>query len=64
MLFLPQSPVSYRGFTHDEKLIMIARMRRNQTGIEQRRIKWDQIREALTDYKAWAFFMLGFVANM
>jgi hypothetical protein len=39
-------------------------MRRNQTGIEQRRIKWDQIREAVLDYKAWAFFMLGFVANM
>lgn len=30
---------------------MIARMAKNQTGIEQRKIRWDQIREAFTDYK-------------
>lgn len=43
---------------------MIARMRRNQTGVEQKRINWDQIREAYLDYKTWLFTLLGFVSNI
>ncbi|ATY62312.1 Major facilitator superfamily general substrate transporter [Cordyceps militaris] len=61
---LPNSPRTIWGFTHEEKLIMIARLRRNQTGIEQRRINWRQIREAYLDYKTWLFTLLGFVANI
>lgn len=63
-LLLPNSPRTIKGFSHDEKLIMIARMRRNQTGIEQRKINWGQIREAMLDYKTWLFTLLGFVANI
>ncbi|KAL8389423.1 hypothetical protein RB595_008831 [Gaeumannomyces hyphopodioides] len=63
-LLLPNSPRSIWGFSRDERLIMIARMRRNQTGVEQRRINWAQIREAYTDYKTWLFTLLGFVANI
>ncbi|KAL8357174.1 hypothetical protein RB598_002147 [Gaeumannomyces tritici] len=63
-LLLPNSPRSIRGFSRDERLIMIARMRRNQTGVEQRRINWTQIREAYADYKTWLFTLLGFVANI
>lgn len=51
LLFLPNSPTTFRGFTHDERLMMIARLRKNQTGIEQRRFKADQAMEWLTDYK-------------
>jgi len=43
---------------------MIARMRRNQTGIEQKRINWDQIKEAYLDYKTWLFTLLGFFSNL
>ncbi|KAF5688642.1 allantoate permease [Fusarium circinatum] len=64
VLLLPNSPRTIRGFSHDEKLIMIARMRRNQTGIEQRRINWCQIKEAYLDYKTWLFTLLGFVSNV
>ncbi|KAF5699527.1 allantoate permease [Fusarium mundagurra] len=63
-LLLPNSPRTIRGFSHDEKLIMIARMRRNQTGIEQRKINWGQIKEAYLDYKTWLFTLLGFVSNV
>lgn len=63
-LLLPNSPTTFRGFSHDEKLIMIARMRRNQTGVEQNRINWGQIKEAYLDYKTWLFTLLGFVANI
>lgn len=63
-LMLPNSPRTIWGFTHDEKLMMIARMRRNQTGIEQRKVNWAQIKEAYLDYKTWLFTLLGFVANI
>jgi hypothetical protein len=63
-LLLPNSPVTFRGFSYDEKLLMIARMRRNQTGVEQRRINWSQIKEAYLDYKTWLFTLLGFVSNI
>lgn len=58
-LYLPNSPVSFRGFSRDERVLMIARMRKNQTGIESKTIKWDQIVEAVTDYKTYMFFLLG-----
>ncbi|KAH8883000.1 MFS general substrate transporter [Thozetella sp. PMI_491] len=63
-LLLPNSPTTFRGFSHDEKLILIARMRRNQTGIEQSRINWGQIKEAYLDYKTWLFCFLGFIGNI
>lgn len=55
------SPTTNRWFTHDERLMIIARLRRNQTGVEGRKIRWDQIREAFLDYKTWIFFSLGMI---
>jgi hypothetical protein len=40
------------------------RMRRNQTGIENRQIKWDQVKETVLDYKTWMYFLLGFICNI
>ena len=62
VLILPNSPTSFRGFSHDEKLLAIARMRRNQSGVEQNQINWAHIKEAYLDYKTWLFTLLGFVS--
>jgi hypothetical protein len=43
---------------------MLARMRRNQTGVEHNKINWKQIKEAYLDYKTWLFTLMGFVANI
>lgn len=65
LIFLvPNSPRTIWGFDREEKLILIARMRRNQTGIENRGINWGQIKEAYLDYKTWLFTLLGFVSNV
>ncbi|CAI7627616.1 unnamed protein product [Penicillium pancosmium] len=63
-LALPNSPTTFRGFTREEKLLIIARTRRNQTGVERRQINWAQVREAYCDYKTWLFTLLGFVGNI
>ena len=60
-LCLPNSPATFRGFTHDDKLMMIARMRKNQTGVEHRRIKWDQVMETFTDYKTVGDSAVGLI---
>lgn len=52
---LPNSPAKFKGFSHEEKLMMIARIAKNQTGVEQRKINWKQVREAYADYKTWLF---------
>lgn len=63
-LLLPNSPITFWGFSHNEKLIMISRLRSNQTGVEQNRINWGQIKEAYLDYKTWLFTLLGFMSNL
>lgn len=63
--WLPNSPVTSKGwFTREERLMIIARARRNQTGLDSHGIKWYQIREALKDWKLYTFFMLGFIGNI
>ena len=61
-LLLPNSPTTFWGFTRDERLLLFARMRRNQTGVEQHGINWSQVKEAYLDYKTWLFTLLGFVS--
>ncbi|KAI1138502.1 MFS general substrate transporter [Hypoxylon sp. FL0543] len=60
-LLLPNSPTTFWGFSKQERLLMIARMRRNQTGVEHQRINWGQVKEAYLDYKTWLFTLFGFL---
>ncbi|KAI1478051.1 MFS general substrate transporter [Daldinia eschscholtzii] len=61
LLLLPNSPTTFWGFSKQERLLMIARVRRNQTGVEHQKIKWGQIKEAYLDYKTWLFVLFGFL---
>ncbi|KAI0896276.1 MFS general substrate transporter [Annulohypoxylon nitens] len=60
-LLLPNSPTTFWGFNKQERLLMIARLRRNQTGVEHQVINWGQIKEAYLDYKTWLFVLFGFI---
>jgi MFS transporter, ACS family, DAL5 transporter family protein len=62
LYILPNSPTTVRGFSYDERLLILARMRRNQTGVEQPQVNWGQVKEAYSDYKTWLFALLGFIA--
>lgn len=63
-LLLPNSPATFWGFSREERLLMVARVRKNQTGVEQKKVNWSQIKEAYLDYKVWLFTLLGFFANI
>jgi hypothetical protein len=58
-LFLPNSPVDARAFTKRERQMIVERMRNDQTGIENKHLKWNQVREALLDYKLYILFCQG-----
>jgi MFS transporter, ACS family, allantoate permease len=56
---LPDSPVSAKFLSEREKAIAIERMRVDQTGIENKHWKWDQVREVLLDPKTWLLFFFN-----
>jgi hypothetical protein len=58
-IFLPNSPVDTRAFTKRERQMIVERMRNDQTGIENKHLKWYQVKEALLDYKLYILFCQG-----
>ncbi|KAJ3833525.1 major facilitator superfamily domain-containing protein [Lentinula raphanica] len=61
---LPDSPATARALTRDERLLAVGRLRENQTGVDNKKFKWDQFRETFLDPKSWLFFALGLVGNI
>lgn len=52
-MFLPDNPLVARWFTAREKYIIIQRKASDNTGVETKKIKKEQIIEAFTDPKTW-----------
>lgn len=63
-LVLPDSPVTARFLSKDERKLAVERLRADQTGIENKTLKPYQILEAFRDYKTYFFFALATVANI
>lgn len=51
---LPDDPRTARFLTETERSIAIARLERNRAGDVHHSINWDQVKEALLDYKVWS----------
>ncbi|KAJ7596016.1 major facilitator superfamily domain-containing protein [Mycena floridula] len=65
IFFLPNTIASCRFLTRDDRLFMIARLRKNQTGLAPTAgVRWDQVNEFFRDPKSYLFFFLGFVGNI
>lgn len=60
-LFLPDSPVTAPFLNQRDRRRAVERVRSNQTGIENKKLKPYQIKEAFLDYKLYLFFLLGVV---
>jgi ACS family allantoate permease-like MFS transporter len=54
---LPDNPASWKILSDKEKYVAIHRVQENQTGIENKVIKYRQILEALLDPKNWVLFV-------
>ncbi|KAF5006339.1 hypothetical protein FDECE_7267 [Fusarium decemcellulare] len=58
----PGSPQDAKGFTADERRLLLERVRENNAGSEDKHFKPYQFREALCDYRMWAVFVLSIVS--
>ena len=57
MWWLPASPMRARGFTEEERTKCLERVRENQTGVQNKKFKKDQLYEALLDPQTWGLFL-------
>ncbi|KZS96309.1 MFS general substrate transporter [Sistotremastrum niveocremeum HHB9708] len=62
--YFPDNPVKVTWLTQEEKIKVVKRVRGNMNGIETKRFKMYQLREALLDTKTWVFFFAGCLANI
>ncbi|KAF8138563.1 MFS general substrate transporter [Boletus edulis] len=53
LIWLPDSPVHARMLSKEERIAALERVRNDQGGTENKMIKMDQIKEALTDIRTW-----------
>ncbi|KAL2113150.1 hypothetical protein VUR80DRAFT_5229 [Thermomyces stellatus] len=55
----PDTPQLAKGFTDDERKMILERVRRNNAGAENKRFKSYQFFEALADYRLWGVCILS-----
>lgn len=56
--WMPDSPMRAKCFTEEDKHLMVERVRDNQTGLQNRQFKKEQVWEALTDPQAWGYALI------
>lgn len=58
--WLPDSPMRAKCFSPEDRLLMVERVRKNETGIQNKEFKTYQAIEALKDLKTWCFYIISF----
>lgn len=53
LLLTPPNPAAAKWLTEDEKAIAVLRLAENETGIDNKKFKWYQCREAFVDPNFW-----------
>ncbi|KAG2031361.1 MFS general substrate transporter [Suillus americanus] len=60
----PDSPTNAWFLTPGERVKAVQRLKENQTGVENKHFKMEQMIEALTDPKTWLFALLSALCNV
>jgi MFS family permease len=63
VLFLPDNPMKSR-LSPEEKIFIIERVRENQTGIENKKLKGHQLKEVLLDIRTWLLSLVVITTNV
>ncbi|KAJ5689126.1 hypothetical protein N7462_003518 [Penicillium macrosclerotiorum] len=63
-VFLPDSPVQCWYFSDRERFVCLERVKNNNTGMEDKTIKWYQVRECLLDPKTWLLALFSLAQNI
>ncbi|TRX88961.1 hypothetical protein FHL15_010189 [Xylaria flabelliformis] len=54
-VYMPDSPMRAKCFSEEDKRLMVERVRDNQTGLQNRTFKKEQVWDALTDPQTWCY---------
>lgn len=60
---LDNNPATARFLTPMERKMAVERLRDNNTGVENKTIRWDQVREVFLSIPVWFYFLLIFCIN-
>lgn len=60
----PSNPTKARWLNEEEKAIAVLRLVENETGIDNKKFKWYQVLEALTDLRFWLLNLLALANNI
>ncbi|THH33779.1 hypothetical protein EUX98_g426 [Antrodiella citrinella] len=64
VLWLPDSPVTARMLTPEERIAALERVRDDQGGTENKTLKKDQVLEALTDVRTWLIVLTTMLTSI
>lgn len=64
LFWMPDSPMRAKCFTEQEKHEMVERVRENQTGIQNRKFKMDQVWEGLKDPQTWGYGLIALCTTL
>ncbi|EXJ86765.1 hypothetical protein A1O3_03719 [Capronia epimyces CBS 606.96] len=62
--FLPDTPSEVTWLNERERAVAIERVAKDQTGIKNTTFKWEQFREALTDFRVWLILASMFFSQV
>lgn len=62
--WMPDSPMRAKCFSEEDKVLMIERVRENQTGIQNRVFKREQAIEALLDPQCWGYALVALCTTL
>lgn len=64
LIWMPDSPVHASILTKEERVIAVERVRDDQGGTENKKIKMSQVKEALLDVKIWLIVLLTLLSAL
>lgn len=56
--WMPDSPMRAKCFSEDDKHLMVERVRSNQTGLQNKKFRTEQAKEALMDPQIWCYCLI------
>jgi len=62
--YMPDSPMRAKCFTEDDKKLMVERVRSNQTGMQNRQFRVEQLLEALRDPQMWCYCLIAICTTL
>ncbi|KAA1466189.1 MFS general substrate transporter [Dentipellis sp. KUC8613] len=64
LIWMPDSPVHAQLLTPEERIAALERVRDDQGGTENKRLKWDQVKEVLLDVRTWLIVLTTMLTSI